>query len=108
MRNLLNSAGWFLVAAGCALAQQSSRPPSAASSTSAPGSHSADFPAGGDITGSARAALSGADYIRREVMIPMRDGVKLYTSIIVPKGARNAPIVLTRTPYNAARRTERS
>jgi len=52
--------------------------------------------------------LSAFDYIRREVMIPMRDGVKLYTSIIVPKGARNAPILLTRTPYNAAKRTERS
>jgi len=41
-------------------------------------------------------------------MIPMRDGVKLFTSIIVPKGTRNAPILLTRTPYNAAKRTERS
>ena len=27
------------------------------------------------------------DYIKREVMIPMRDGVKLYTVIVVPKGA---------------------
>jgi putative CocE/NonD family hydrolase len=41
------------------------------------------------------------DYLRREVMIPMRDGVKLHTVILVPKGARNAPILLTRTPYNA-------
>jgi hypothetical protein len=41
-------------------------------------------------------------------MIPMRDGVKLYTVIIVPKGAHDAPILLTRTPYNAAKRTERS
>src|SRR5258706_13741 len=105
MRNLLNPAGWFLLAAGCALAQQPARAPSAP--TSAPG-HSAEFAAGGDITGSPKAALSGADYIRREVMIPMRDGVKLYTSIIVPKGARNAPILLTRTPYNAAKRTERT
>jgi putative CocE/NonD family hydrolase len=31
----------------------------------------------------------------------MRDGVKLHTVILVPKGARNAPILLTRTPYNA-------
>ena len=35
-------------------------------------------------------------------MIPMRDGVKLYTVIAIPKGAKNAPMVLTRTPYNAA------
>jgi uncharacterized protein len=43
----------------------------------------------------------GFNYTRREVMIPMRDGVKLHTVILVPKGARNAPILLTRTPYNA-------
>ena len=42
------------------------------------------------------------DYIRREVMIPMRDGVKLRTIILVPRGAKNAPILLTRTPYDAA------
>ncbi|HET8764788.1 MAG TPA: CocE/NonD family hydrolase, partial [Rhodanobacter sp.] len=34
----------------------------------------------------------------------MRDGVKLYTVIWVPKGAKDAPIILTRTPYNAAKR----
>jgi hypothetical protein len=41
-------------------------------------------------------------------MIPMRDGVKLYTVIVVPKGARNAPILLTRTPCNAAARAQRN
>ena len=41
------------------------------------------------------------DYARRDVMIPMRDGVKLHTVILVPKGARRAPILLTRTPYDA-------
>src|SRR5882762_8223896 len=41
------------------------------------------------------------DYIRRDAMIPMRDGVKLHTVILVPKGAKNAPILLTRTPYDA-------
>jgi predicted acyl esterase len=43
------------------------------------------------------------DYERREVMIPMRDGVRLHTVVLVPKGARNAPILLTRTPYDARR-----
>jgi hypothetical protein len=38
----------------------------------------------------------------------MRDGVKLHTVIVIPKGARNAPIILTRTPYNASKRTERN
>jgi len=42
------------------------------------------------------------EYVRREVMIPMRDGVKLHTVIIVPKGAKGAPILLTRTPYDAS------
>lgn len=41
------------------------------------------------------------DYIRRVEMVPMRDGVKLHTVILIPKGARNAPILLTRTPYDA-------
>jgi putative CocE/NonD family hydrolase len=41
------------------------------------------------------------DYTRRVTMIPMRDGVKLHTVILVPKGAKRAPILLTRTPYNA-------
>ena len=43
----------------------------------------------------------GFNYTRRNVMIPMRDGVKLHTVILVPKGAENAPILLTRTPYDA-------
>ena len=41
------------------------------------------------------------NYEKRDVMIPMRDGVKLHTVVIVPKGAKRAPILLTRTPYNA-------
>ena len=41
------------------------------------------------------------DFVKREEMIPMRDGVKLKTFILIPKGAKNAPILLTRTPYNA-------
>ncbi len=44
----------------------------------------------------------GFDFERREAMIPMRDGVKLHTVILVPKGAKRAGILLTRTPYNAS------
>jgi uncharacterized protein len=47
----------------------------------------------------------GFDYSKRDVMIPMRDGAKLHTVIITPKGARRAPILLTRTPYNATELT---
>ena len=48
------------------------------------------------------AVTDSFDYVKRDVMIPMRDGVKLHTVIVIPKGAKNAPILLTRTPYNAS------
>src|ERR1039458_6711233 len=48
------------------------------------------------------------DYTKRDVMIPMRDGVKLHTVILLPKGAKGAPILLTRTPYNATELTSHS
>jgi uncharacterized protein len=44
------------------------------------------------------------DYSKREVMIPMRDGVRLRTLILIPRGAHGAPILLTRTPYDATDR----
>jgi uncharacterized protein len=47
------------------------------------------------------------DWIKRTVMIPMRDGARLYTVIVMAKGAHDAPILLTRTPYDAKRRAER-
>jgi putative CocE/NonD family hydrolase len=34
--------------------------------------------------------------------------VKLHTVILVPRGAQHAPIILTRTPYNASKRAELS
>src|SRR5258708_12442023 len=48
---------------------------------------------------------SSFDYVRREMMIPMRDGVRLHTVILVPKGAKSAGILLTRTPYDADAQT---
>ncbi len=33
--------------------------------------------------------------------IPMRDGMKLYTVLIIPRGAAKLPIMLDRTPYSA-------
>ena len=45
------------------------------------------------------------DHLRREVEIPMRDGVKLHTVVLIPKGRTNAPILLTRTPYDADKLT---
>jgi putative CocE/NonD family hydrolase len=42
-------------------------------------------------------------YTKREVLIEMRDGVKLFTSIYAPKDAsQKYPIMLSRTPYTVA------
>jgi uncharacterized protein len=49
-----------------------------------------------------------ADFIKRVVSIPMRDGVKLYTVIVMKKGTANAPILLSRTPYDAKADTART
>ena len=46
-----------------------------------------------------------ARYAKHEYRIPMRDGVKLFTSVYVPRDAgrdRRYPILLTRTPYSVA------
>ena len=45
---------------------------------------------------------------RRDVMIPMRDGTKLYTVIVMKKGTTNGPILLSRTPYDAHGDTHRN
>jgi hypothetical protein len=53
--------------------------------------------------------VPNADYVKQDVMIPMRDGVKLHTVIVIPKSVMTgkAPIMLTRTPYNASGRASR-
>jgi uncharacterized protein len=58
-----------------------------------------------------------ARYTKNEIQIPMRDGVKLFTAVYVPKdaptaaskdgdvtkdGVKGYPIMLTRTPYSVA------
>lgn len=43
------------------------------------------------------------NYDKQELMIPMRDGVKLFTSIYTPeKKSQKYPILLNRTPYTVA------
>ena len=58
-----------------------------------------DYPS--EMPATLQPAADSFDYARREAMIPMRDGVKLHTVILVPRGAKRAPILLTRTPYSA-------
>ena len=61
-----------------------------------------------DIPPKFEVPMGSYDYVKRDVMIPMRDGVRLHTVIVVPKNAQRAPILLTRTPYNASARASRS
>ena len=57
--------------------------------------------AGADIPAKFETPAESWDFIRREAMIPMRDGVKLHTVIVLPRKAKDAPILLTRTPFGA-------
>ncbi len=59
-----------------------------------------DFPS--ETPATLKTSAAAFDYVRRDLMIPMRDGVKLHTVLLVPKGAKGAPILLTRTPYDAS------
>ncbi|WP_375392529.1 CocE/NonD family hydrolase [uncultured Sphingomonas sp.] len=54
-----------------------------------------------DIPKSFKPADAGFRYERRVAEIAMRDGVKLHTVLLVPKGLKDAPILLERTPYGA-------
>jgi len=54
-----------------------------------------DDPSLNDIPKSLKMPVIDRDYTKRTEMIAMRDGVKLYTIILIPKGAKNAPILLT-------------
>ena len=66
------------------------------------------IPPGGDIPKSFNAPRAEFQYERRTAMIPMRDGARLYTVLIVPKGVSRAPIMLDRTPYSADKATTRN
>ena len=43
------------------------------------------------------------NYIKKEIMVPVRDGAKLFTSIYLPKDkSEKHPILMERTPYSCA------
>lgn len=43
------------------------------------------------------------NYVKKEMTIPMRDGVKLFTTVYVPKSnTEKHPILMMRTPYSCA------
>jgi uncharacterized protein len=89
LRNTANLALLFVVLSASGIAQQQNLPVD-------------------DLPANFKAPVQPTDFEKRVVMVPMRDGVKLYTVVVVPKGAKDAPILLTRTPYNAAERAARS
>jgi putative CocE/NonD family hydrolase len=66
------------------------------------------YPPGGDIPKAFSPPRAAFEYVRREAMIPMRDGVKLYTVLIIPKAAGKFPVMLDRTPYSADQGTSRA
>ena len=50
-------------------------------------------------------ARAAAEYESSEVMVPVRDGIKLHTLLLRPKGdERPLPILLQRTPYGVPAR----
>ncbi|MDA0748338.1 MAG: CocE/NonD family hydrolase, partial [bacterium] len=68
-----------------------------------------DLALGSDVPRAFKSATSAFNHTRMESMVPMRDGVKLFTVIAIPKNATGPmPIVLTRTPYSAAGRASRT
>jgi hypothetical protein len=87
--------GWIALAIGIALyAAPAAQTPQSSGAQGLPSERPAQF----------KTVTDSFDYDRRDVMIPMRDGVKLHTVILVPKaaqGTKSAPILLTRTPYGA-------
>jgi putative CocE/NonD family hydrolase len=105
------------VALGVARSSREPAPPSARPALSAPSATSPvvapspaaaasapqypDFPS--ETPQSFAQTHDGWDFVRRDAEIPMRDGVLLHTVILLPSGARRAPILLTRTPYDADR-----
>lgn len=55
------------------------------------------------LTAQTDSAFIRDNFIKMEVMVPMRDGAKLFTSIYIPKDTtRTYPILLKRTPYSCA------
>ena len=84
MKNILMVSAFALAFSQPALAQK------------AGGSVYADMPADFHTTNTA------FDYVRKDVMIPMRDGVKLHTAILIPQNARHAGRLMKRQADNVA------
>ena len=91
---------WLMAVAAAAAGQG---PAQAQAPPAPPSPQYPDYPS--ETPATLQPATHDFDYVRRDVMIPMRDGVRLHTVILVPRSAQRAPILLTRTPYNATELT---
>lgn len=92
----LVSALFAIDAQGAPAQQQTSQSPQAESH-----SHYPSLPT--EIPEHFKPPTQNLSYTRTVVQVPMRDGIKLNTVIVVPKGATHTGIVLERTPYDADR-----
>ncbi len=99
---LVRNLGWIACVAG-ALALMA---PAAAQQGDTPPGVRPDYPS--ETPAKVVPSTYGHDYERRVVMIPMRDGVQLHTVILIPVGSKRAPMLLTRTPYDADAMTTHS
>jgi uncharacterized protein len=86
-RAIYRAAATIALAATVAAGEGWAQAPPAAAASSAP----------------AGAEVVRATYTKYEYLVPMRDGVRLFTAVFVPKDAsRTYPFLLTRTPYSVA------
>ena len=58
--------------------------------------------AGLESSGQGRKAFNRDNYSKREQLVPMRDGVGLFTAVYAPKDtSKTYPILMVRTPYSS-------
>jgi uncharacterized protein len=95
--------GLLFVVFGCAglsFAQPTGGRGAAAAAAAAAGGGGAGGGAGGAAASNADLAYIRENYTKYEYKIPMRDGVRLFTTVYVPKDdEKKYPILMTRTPY---------
>ena len=56
---------------------------------------------GSDIPAKWQKPETDYDYVKRDVMIPMRDGVKLHTLLVIPKAAHGLPMLCLIVEYSS-------
>jgi len=98
-RNVVRAARRVAIVAGCSLLAISAW-------AGPPQPKYPNYPS--EIPANFQPASAGFDYTRTVVQVPMRDGVKLNTVIIVPNCAKHSGILLTRTPYDADAMTSKN